>query len=569
MKNLVLGAGLIGSHLTALLTERGEEVHVLSRGAGHDLTQAEKYMDEFVWADRVWFVAWDTGVRKNETPAAHEAAVLHANSELCRSVFGVLQATGKPFLFVSSQATLSPDIFVLGVMKRLGEMWTRLLGGHIARFWNVYGWEPVGEKSHLVPDLVWKGMTEGIVSLMSNGEETRQFLHARDAAEALVHQFTIGQKVADITSGEWVAVKTVAERIGALLNAQVIVGENAGKPSLAIPQTPLASWKPRLTLDEGLREVIKNTQAAETEYPLISLLCAVRNDERFIRATLNTVVSQTYPNMELIVMDGASTDRTARIARQYAARYENPRIMVVSEPDTGQWDALDKAFALSKGTYIGLVCGQDGYLNKDWLAECIAAFKKNPDVSLVWGIPFNMSEDGKLVGPHYAYAGFLEDFRYGTHTQPLRTFAAKVDWHRRGAVMRFFRLIGKLTLPRLKMVMRSFRKERIPQKKDWLSYWLVTGRAFPEGNMVVRRAAYERNTTRFPHETMTNAALLDFCYNFNANGYLAYGLPLAASFGRHHAVGQTLRDHDALLTKRYYEKIGFLRKRIQAGGELI
>src|SRR3989344_3417253 len=115
--------------------------------------------------------------------------------------------------------------------------------------------------------------------------------------------------------------------------------------------------------------------AMEAEYPLISLLCAVRNDELFIRETLNTVVSQTYPNIELIVMDGASTDRTPAIARQYAARYENPRITVVSEPDKGQWHALEKALALSHGAYIALICGQDGYLNTEWLAKCMDVFK--------------------------------------------------------------------------------------------------------------------------------------------------------------------------------------------------
>lgn len=296
-------------------------------------------------------------------------------------------------------------------------------------------------------------------------------------------------------------------------------------------------------------------------YPLISILCAVRNDERFIRETLNTVVSQTYPNIELIIMDGASTDRTAAIARQYAERYTNPRITVVSESDRGQWHALEKALALSKGEYITLLCGQDGYLDTEWFSKCIAAFREYPEVSLVWGIPFNMSEDSVLVGPHYAYAGFLRDDRFGAQTQPGRTLAAKIDWQRRGAFMRLVRLMGKFTWPRIKMVMESFRKRAIPQKEEWFPYWLATGRAFPEGNMLVRRAAYERNTVRFPEETMANSALLDFCYNFNANGYLAYGLPVAASFGRHHAVGQALRDHDVELTRKYYAKISALKAR--------
>lgn len=260
MKDLILGAGLIGTHLADLIKERGNDVRILSRGMGHDLKHAENYVDDFTWADRVWFVAWDTGVRKTEALAEYDMAVLDSNTELCRSVFGMLRKAGKPFLFVSSQAALSPDIFVLGTTKRLGETWARLLGGHISRFWNVYGWEPVGAKSHLVPDLVWRAMMEGPISLMSSGEETRQFLHVRDAVEALVYQFESGQKVADVTSGEWVRVKAMADRIGALTGAKVAAGQNAGKPSLAVPQTPLAGWKPRFTLDDGLREVLEHAK---------------------------------------------------------------------------------------------------------------------------------------------------------------------------------------------------------------------------------------------------------------------------------------------------------------------
>ncbi|MBU2101227.1 NAD-dependent epimerase/dehydratase family protein, partial [Patescibacteria group bacterium] len=67
-KNLILGRGLIGSHLINSLEEKGEEVSVLSRGDGHDLRNAEKHLDKFEWADRVWFIAWDVGVWKKENP---------------------------------------------------------------------------------------------------------------------------------------------------------------------------------------------------------------------------------------------------------------------------------------------------------------------------------------------------------------------------------------------------------------------------------------------------------------------------------------------------------------------
>ena len=295
----------------------------------------------------------------------------------------------------------------------------------------------------------------------------------------------------------------------------------------------------------------------EQNKPIVSILCATRNDARFIKETLKTVESQTYPWVELVIMDGASTDGTAEIIEKYASRHANT--IWRSEPDHGQWEALEKALALAKGEYISLLCGQDGYLDNDWFMRCMQTFEAHPEVSLVWGIPFNMSEDGKLLGPHYAYAGFLKDERYGSQTRPLSTVTAKIDWKRPDALKRLWQMVRKLTPSRAIMVWKSFRKQDLPQKQDWFSYWLETARAFPEGNMVVRKNVFIKNTTRYPDEKMTNAALMDFCFNFNANGYLAYGLPIAASFGRSHAEGQALRDYDKVLTAKYRGRVAQMK----------
>ena len=296
--------------------------------------------------------------------------------------------------------------------------------------------------------------------------------------------------------------------------------------------------------------------------PLVSIICAVRNDVRFIRETLESVVSQTYPNLELIIMDGVSTDNTLEIIKEYAAKYKN--IIFRSQPDKGQWDALEKALALAKGEYISMLCGQDGYLDKDWFKKCIEVFGGHPEVSLVWGIPLNMSEEGKLLGPGYAFAEFLKDKHYGTQTKTVSTFAAKIDWRRPGAWDRFKRFARKLTPSRAKIVFRSLRKREIPQKEDWFFYWLRTGRAFPEGNMCVRREAYMRNTPRFPQETMTPRAIFDFCFDFNVNGYLAYGLPVAASFGRLHAGSQRILEDDDMFAKDYNVKTADFREKMKA-----
>ncbi|PIR87258.1 MAG: hypothetical protein COU11_01360 [Candidatus Harrisonbacteria bacterium CG10_big_fil_rev_8_21_14_0_10_49_15] len=260
-KNLVLGKGFIGSYLAKHLRDSGEEVRVLARDGGVDLRQAENQQASFEWADRVWFVAWDVGVWKKDTPPSYEADILESNLQLCRSVFRVLEKTKKPFLFVSSQASLFPDLMTLGVTKKVGELWTKILGGQIARFWNVYGWEPVGEKSHLIPDLVWNGLQGEKIQLRSSGEETRQFVYVQDAVEALVYQFDSGQEVAEIVSGTWTPVREVARLVGEKLGVGVVLGEQAGKPSLATPSTPLLGWLPRFSLEQGVEETIKEAKS--------------------------------------------------------------------------------------------------------------------------------------------------------------------------------------------------------------------------------------------------------------------------------------------------------------------
>lgn len=308
----------------------------------------------------------------------------------------------------------------------------------------------------------------------------------------------------------------------------------------------------------------------EPNKPIVSIICAVRNDGRFIRETLQSVVAQTYPNLELIVMDGASTDNTLDIVKEFAAKHKN--IIWRSEPDKGQWEGLEKALALATGKYVAQLCGQDGYLNPEWFARSVEVLETQPDISLVWGIPFNMSEDGKLIGPHYAYARYLKDASFGINTKPLTTIAAKINWRHPDAWRRLGRMMKKLTPRRAVMVLRSFRKEPIPQKEDWFAHWLATGQAFPEGNMVMRKEVYLGNTVRFPRETMTTAALLDFYFNFNTKGYLSYGLPLAASFSRQHAGGhlpfpvpqsQVLRDYDEMFTTQYQQQISDFRNEVK------
>ena len=149
-KNLVLGgSGTIGSSLCKELKAQGEEVINLDLKIGFDLRTLNLFNYKDV--DYVWFLAWEVGGAKFLYNADNQLKIIQNNTLICKNVFSFLKSTQIPFVFASSQLASYDNAY--GVTKKLGEQWSRILNGNIVRFWNVYGWETPGERSHIIPDL--------------------------------------------------------------------------------------------------------------------------------------------------------------------------------------------------------------------------------------------------------------------------------------------------------------------------------------------------------------------------------------------------------------------------------
>lgn len=102
----------------------------------------------------------------------------------------------------------------------------------------------------------------------------------------------------------------------------------------------------------------------------ISVITAVRNNRDTVAAALDSILAQTHPELELIVIDGASTDGTLEVLQGYGERLQ----VLISEPDQGIYDALNKGLAHASGDIVGFLHADDLLANSSALADIARAF---------------------------------------------------------------------------------------------------------------------------------------------------------------------------------------------------
>jgi nucleoside-diphosphate-sugar epimerase len=251
--NLVLGgSGTIGSSLCKHLLSKNEKVINLDMKDGYDLRTLS--LEEYANVDYVWFLAWEVGGAKYLTNENNLLNIVRNNTILCERVFSFLEKSKRPFMFASSQLAAPGTPY--GVTKLLGEEWTRLLGGQIVRFWNVYGWEEPGERSHVIPDLIMQALTKKKIELMTDGQEERQFIYIDDCVENMHAIRTSGKSKVDVTNGNWITIKEIAIQIGKILDVEVIPGKTAGYSYKVNPDFLSNDLKFKTSLEDGIKILV-------------------------------------------------------------------------------------------------------------------------------------------------------------------------------------------------------------------------------------------------------------------------------------------------------------------------
>jgi glycosyltransferase len=164
----------------------------------------------------------------------------------------------------------------------------------------------------------------------------------------------------------------------------------------------------------------------------ISIITVCRNSEKYLRTAIESVLWQSYSDIEYIIVDGNSIDNTVNIIKEYEPKF-NGRLKWISEPDKGIYDAMNKGISMSSGDIIGILNSDDLYCNKDsvaMIADCFTVY----GCEAVYGDLLYVDADNTHKRKRYWKAGNYKphSFKYGWMPPHPTFFVKKIIYDKYG-----------------------------------------------------------------------------------------------------------------------------------------
>ena len=279
-KILILGSeGQIGGHLVNFFRRKKNykviEFDIL-KGKKFDLRNFNntKLENNIKKSDFIFFLAFDVGGSRYLKKYQKTFDFLSNNLSIMTNVFLLLKKHKKKFIFASSQMS-NMDFSPYGTLKRLGEDITNSLNCLYVKFWNVYGIEKNIEKSHVITDFILMALKKKKINMLTNGNESREFLYADDCSEGLFtimknfNFFLKKKKELHLTTSRRIKIIKIAKIIQKILNKKDInikiiparkkddLQNNVNNPS---NNFLIKYWKPKLEIEQGIEKILNYYQ---------------------------------------------------------------------------------------------------------------------------------------------------------------------------------------------------------------------------------------------------------------------------------------------------------------------
>ena len=126
----------------------------------------------------------------------------------------------------------------------------------------------------------------------------------------------------------------------------------------------------------------------------ISIITAAFNSESTIRDSIDSVLRQTYPDNEYVIKDGGSKDNTLEICQTYDSKFKG-RMKIISAPDIGIYDAMNRGIEAATGDVVGILNSDDFFTSDDVIARVAKAFSEDDSIDAVYG-DIHFVKDGNL-----------------------------------------------------------------------------------------------------------------------------------------------------------------------------
>lgn len=161
----------------------------------------------------------------------------------------------------------------------------------------------------------------------------------------------------------------------------------------------------------------------------ISIITVVRNNAATINDAINSVLSQTYKNIEYIIVDGASTDGTVEVIKGYTNKIDR----FISEKDEGLYDAMNKGISLATGDVIGILNSDDIYFDKNVIENVVNTFREKKTDSVFGDLHYVDKDNTNKVMRHWKTSNFkLGSFAKGWHPPHPSFFVKKEVYEKYG-----------------------------------------------------------------------------------------------------------------------------------------